>query len=673
MKVETKIETYRKIYNEVKNSPDVTDVNFPEEKENLDFYGKMGDFNFEFSLKANMDMLKLVASGDFIIPESKLLQYGDSLTKDEKGIMFTTYDQHVIFQLTLPLTGMEDSAAEKMAINATRRFVEFMKKAVVEMKELKSSSPSYSEERESVVVKEETDTSTTLQSAEKEASEEMYTEEETTVAEKQGDPEEKTDENDISGNDVTEESNEKLEPDTKLDEPEIEQEKDESTEAESELDAVVQEIPYVQAPEVKQQMVDMYDTLDRTFAKKKEQIAFREELLKKQKAILEDEKKQLQNEKDRIVAEKEELKSERDRIENDWISYNAADNELRSKQQSMKEQEKKYRESEKFFRQKEQSFQSQNKNLENRIASVNARSKAIKDKEKRLDAFEQSLKRREHDIQERLTDVADKESALKIKEKDLHLKEEQILMENDAIAEKTADLKELEAYVSQMEKAAMPVDVDAYEKQIQDLSEKLDTANGKIVDLSDNAQTMLINLNQEKASAEKEKELHLKSQERISSLEKEMQEKENSFQEEMKKQKDSYAQLDDLWKQSEARAKDLDERIEKYEREEEEKLTPDKVLSELESIGITAKRMPSENEGLISCEVDGCKVVFDVSTGMLCVSKSVRKKYAKDLVAWNNEDITASYFQDKTMMYCKKRFFKTSDYRKAVDRLHDLK
>ena len=95
--------------------------------------------------------------------------------------------------------------------------------------------------------------------------------------------------------------------------------------------------------------------------------------------------------------------------------------------------------------------------------------------------------------------------------------------------------------------------------------------------------------------------------------------------------------------------------------------------AELESLGIDAKPMPSENEGLISCEISGCKLVFDVTSGMLCVSKAVRKKYAKDLVTWNGEDITTSYFQDKTNIYCKKRFFKTGDYQKVVEKFQNLK
>lgn len=76
---------------------------------------------------------------------------------------------------------------------------------------------------------------------------------------------------------------------------------------------------------------------------------------------------------------------------------------------------------------------------------------------------------------------------------------------------------------------------------------------------------------------------------------------------------------------------------------------------------------------IISCEISGCKLVFDVTSGMLCVSKAVRKKYAKDLVTWNGEDITTSYFQDKTNIYCKKRFFKTGDYQKVVEKFQNLK
>lgn len=66
--------------------------------------------------------VKVKASGDFNLSEDQLLDYGNSIAENETGIMFTTYDQKVIFQLSLPLTGMEDTAAESMMVESTRRF-----------------------------------------------------------------------------------------------------------------------------------------------------------------------------------------------------------------------------------------------------------------------------------------------------------------------------------------------------------------------------------------------------------------------------------------------------------------------------------------------------------------------------------------------------------------------
>ena len=53
-------------------------------------------------------------------------------------------------------------------------------------------------------------------------------------------------------------------------------------------------------------------------------------------------------------------------------------------------------------------------------------------------------------------------------------------------------------------------------------------------------------------------------------------------------------------KERDTRIQELDERVAAYEQKEETELTTDKVLAELESLGIDAKPMPSENEGLIS-------------------------------------------------------------------------
>lgn len=459
LKTETKINVYRKIYNEVKNDPDVLDVGYPKEKEDLDFYGKIGDFLFDFSIKTKVDMLKVKASGDFNLSEDQLLDYGNSIAENETGIMFTTYDQKVIFQLSLPLTGMEDTAAESMMVESTRRFIAFMKIASDKMNELKKENPVLKNKNESKTeLPVEQLTETTKENEAVAQNTDQSPEQELNVSgDENVEPEKKAELSDDTAEranatdpdtepvginlDAEDESVENL-PSTNLSSDTQASEKD------MELESISSDFSYEQAPEVKQQMADMYDALERSFDKKKEQILFREKLLKKQKAILEDEKVQLQEKKNEFAKDLERLTAEKEKLENEWVTYNNADTELRNKQQAMKTQEKQYRESEKFFKQKEQSFKDKNDNLEKRIASVNARTNAMKDKEKKLDSFEQSLKRQQQDIQRKLSDISDKETILQIREKDLRLKEEQINLEKDAITEKMADLKELEEYVS---------------------------------------------------------------------------------------------------------------------------------------------------------------------------------------------------------------------------------
>ena len=84
----------------------------------------------------------------------------------------------------------------------------------------------------------------------------------------------------------------------------------------------------------------------------------------------------------------------------------------------------------------------------------------------------------------------------------------------------------------------------------------------------------------------------------------------DTYRKKMDEQTESYEKT---LKERDTRIQELDERVAAYEQKEEAELTTDKVLAELESLGIDAKPMPSENEGLISCEISGCKLVFDVS------------------------------------------------------------
>ena len=94
-------------------------------------------------------MLKVKASGDFNLSEDQLLDYGNSIAENETGIMFTTYDQKDIFQLSLTLPGMEDTAAESMMVESTRRFIAFMKIASDKMNELKKENPVLKNKNES--------------------------------------------------------------------------------------------------------------------------------------------------------------------------------------------------------------------------------------------------------------------------------------------------------------------------------------------------------------------------------------------------------------------------------------------------------------------------------------------------------------------------------------------
>ena len=297
LKTETKINVYRKIYNEVKNDPDVLDVGYPKEKEDLDFYGKIGDFLFDFSIKTKVDMLKVKASGDFNLSEDQLLDYGNSIAENETGIMFTTYDQKVIFQLSLPLTGMEDTAAESMMVESTRRFIAFMKIASDKMNELKKENPVLKNKNESKTeLPVEQLTETTKENEAVAQNTDQSPEQELNVSgDENVEPEKKAELSDDTAEranatdpdtepvginlDAEDESAENL-PSTNLSSD------TQASEKNMELESISNDFAYEQAPEIKQQMADMYDALERSFDKKKEQILFREKLLKKQKAIL---------------------------------------------------------------------------------------------------------------------------------------------------------------------------------------------------------------------------------------------------------------------------------------------------------------------------------------------------------------------------------------------------
>lgn len=92
--------------------------------------------------------------------------------------------------------------------------------------------------------------------------------------------------------------------------------------------------------------------------------------------------------------------------------------------------------------------------------------------------------------------------------------------------------------------------------------------------------------------------------------------------------------------------------------------TSDISESDLTTIG--AQPIVGERDGLYGMESDGCKIFIDTENHVIQVKKEVRKpaKYVKDIMALNQEDITETYFLEKSSVACRKTY--KSDVSEAI-------
>ena len=94
---EKKVEIYQKTYELLKGFPQITDLERPEEQDDLELEGKIGPIAFSYSLKIRGDLLKLQAE----IPcpgrsVEEMLRFGKDLTTKREEITCTAYDSKLI-------------------------------------------------------------------------------------------------------------------------------------------------------------------------------------------------------------------------------------------------------------------------------------------------------------------------------------------------------------------------------------------------------------------------------------------------------------------------------------------------------------------------------------------------------------------------------------------------
>lgn len=131
MNNEAKVSSYQKIYNHLKQNPKLSDFNYPKEKEHLDFSFKAGAGTVFYRLFSNRDMLSLRYEATREASNEQLSEDAMRYSNNFPGLYGTGYDNKLVLQISIPVTGMSDQEAEKILFDKTNLFVEYILDKIV--------------------------------------------------------------------------------------------------------------------------------------------------------------------------------------------------------------------------------------------------------------------------------------------------------------------------------------------------------------------------------------------------------------------------------------------------------------------------------------------------------------------------------------------------------------
>lgn len=131
MNNEAKVSSYQRIYNHLKQNPKLSDFNYPKEKEHLDFSFKAGVGTVSYRLFSNRDMLSLRYEATREASNEQLSEDAMRYSNNFPGLYGTGYDNKLVLQISIPVTGMSDQEAEKILFDKTNLFVEYILDKIV--------------------------------------------------------------------------------------------------------------------------------------------------------------------------------------------------------------------------------------------------------------------------------------------------------------------------------------------------------------------------------------------------------------------------------------------------------------------------------------------------------------------------------------------------------------
>lgn len=415
-------------------------------------------------------------------------------------------------------------------------------------------------------------------------------------------------------------------------------------------------VKYERAPEVVEQMKHLYAEVDDVFAKRKEQMDYREETLNNYAARLDQREKELAVRAERLEQNHAEMQQEHDKkilefeTQNQEIQFQWSKLET---EQALLEQKKKDIEEERRLLDKEKELANIVQDEDEKAAvhkyEIESKNKEINKLKAEKTALDEEYKEQVKCLQDELNSLyrnaasSDKINALQEKisslEDDIAYLNEDVSDLNDEVIQKDEIISMLQKKQSEWkEKENSWVSKEvSYKKQIDESSGN-SMANEQLQDELDAAYVKIKELTAENAKnagipAENTEEIS-KLNEEISQLKLKL-EKANSEYEKAKKDAEQAAS---------GKPSGVDTN----------KLAVS-IKDSLSEIGIQVEPVATNGELVLSGYSDVSKVIINVDAGVLYISKPVKRgvKFRADFEKWNQEDIRTSYLFGEKEVICK--------------------
>lgn len=687
MNQSSKISCYKKFYGQLKTDSSISGLGYPDEKINFDLFCSIGDTKVNYSLRDKIDLLSIKAEKHYPgLTDDQLQNLGKNLV-DGTNYSVTHYDGKLILQSNLTFVGVADHEAEKQVHDFAERFFEFLKSKVSEMDVPAAEKPIENNFAKNEPVREKVS---------------EFNGEEAVETIVLADPKseviesaEKDKNKEISADDTLEKSDlmdpDLLSPEDKNDAfgvntSDILSDAVKSKKTITEVQKEVSPQGYVRAPEVVEQMRQMYSEMNETFDGRNEQLDYREATLKEKEVLL----NSIRHDSEKLKKEANEVQKqneiEKQKLKVQWEKLNR-------KEQIQKKEVEALNARESVLNKKELELISQEQSLTDKSKNVKAKEEIISTKFSELKARAADLDIIQTKQDTEAIKFADKEKRLNAKSDELDLKfqkceiqEKQLKIQKDTLDSKRKDVEDRAKYVESLgtEKNAADTSdilrklenaenrVIQSEAMLQEMGKKNSELKKEVTALKDNEKEFLHEIDKLKSNAK----VDMPDQQKIDDHRKVIA-LENGKKVADERHINELQEKSTLIGQLTAQINSLEEELKEVNESKQPEYNTLSLKEQLNNAQIGVNIIPGEGDPKLTGEKDGCIICINESVHMIYAEKAVKRslKYQKQVDEWNQEDICTSYILSDKKIICKRMFNDrdiVADVQSIIKRLRDL-